>query len=86
MPFIVQVASVRGATQTVPFIVQGVHIRDAQTVPLPSHPGVLAQDLPRRVSVLPSICPALVFIFGQPGVPCPGCILDAYLPLAPVTH
>ena len=75
-----------GVPKTVPFIVQGARIRDAQTVPLPSHPGILARDLPGRVSVLPSICPALVFIFRQPGVPCPGRILDAYLPLAPVTH
>ena len=33
---------------------------------MPSHLGIHAQDSPRRVSVLPFICPALVFIFGQP--------------------
>ena len=72
MPFIVQVAHVRGTAQTVPFIVQGACIRDAQTVPSPSHPGIHARDSPRRVSVLPFFVLALVFIFGQPGGPCPG--------------
>ena len=57
MPFIVQVARVRGTAQTVPFIVQGARIRDAQTVPSPSHPGIHARDSPRQVSVLPFICP-----------------------------
>ena len=57
MPFIVQVARIRGAAQTVPFIVQGAHIRGPQTVPLPSHPGVHARDSPRRVIVFPFICP-----------------------------
>ena len=73
--------------KTVPFIVQVARVRGAtQTVPSPSPPGALAWDSPGQVSVLPSICPALVFIFGQPRVPCPGRILDAYLPLAPVAH
>ena len=68
MPFIVQVAHGRDAAQTVPFIVKGARIRGAQTVPSPSHPGVLARNSPRRVSVLPFFALALVFIFGQPGV------------------
>ena len=42
MPFIVQVARVRGATQTVPFIVQSARIRGPQTVLSSSHPGVHA--------------------------------------------
>ena len=48
MPFIVQVARVRGAAQTVPFIVQVARVRGAtQTVLLPSHLGILARDSPR---------------------------------------
>ena len=47
VPFIVPVARVRVAAQIVPFIVQGAHIMDAQTVLSPSHLGVLARDLPR---------------------------------------
>ena len=57
MLFIVQVARVRGVTQTVPFVVQVACVSGPWTVPSPSHPGVHAQDLPRRVSVLPSLCP-----------------------------
>ena len=46
VPFIVQVARVRGTTQTVLFIVQGAHIRGPQTLLSPSHLGVHARDSP----------------------------------------
>ena len=88
VPFIVQVAHVKTATQTVPFIVQSVQIMGSpQTVPVLSHLGIHAQDSPRRVSVLPLLVPALIFIFRHPESPCLGCALDAILPLAPtVAH
>ena len=81
--FIVQVACVMVATQTVPFIGQSACIRGPQTVPSPSYLGIHARDSYGRVSVLPLFVPALIFIFGQPTSPGPRRILDANLPLAP---